>query len=514
MLDMKEVEKNSISRVFGTFYLAGNEIAIEVDYIQEVVTFPTKLMKMPLSPPYLIGIFNLRGAVISVISLHSLLNYEYPPNTEELKIAIISHHGGLIGVTCNDTGEIIRIRDNERNYFKYPDHSTLKIIKSAIKLNNGERIIQVLNPFELLNYENIPKVDHEIQNTSLLHKKHEQNGNMNNSMKKCISFTVGGSHLAFEITKIDELVRLPEIEKTNLISDMCIGVVMLRDQRIPIVDFSEYMGLGSKKDAKLRECNIIVMKLNENRFGLLIDQLESIVSYWNENLVPFTPFTEGNKKLFKGCIVRKEEEELILLDQEKVFSNEEILKITEGYSKLYNKRKSEKENKKTRKINLNITFKVSHMFAVNIQDVREIINYPKRIVNPPGSRTYVQGILNLRGEMLTIVNTRKLYKIEDKTDVELKNSKIIIIQKNDMKIGLLVDSIESILPVDENEKTILPNYILRNASKNFYEDIQEIISVNEKSDESIVMLNLHSVTQRLIKENVIFTEDGQKKNPN
>lgn len=115
MLDIEKIENKSISKVFGTFYLDNNEVAIEVSYIREVVDFPTKLMKMPLSPEYLLGVFNLRGNIISVVSLHKLLNFNYPEKFEDMKIAIISNNGEFIGITCDSTGEIIRIKNDEKS---------------------------------------------------------------------------------------------------------------------------------------------------------------------------------------------------------------------------------------------------------------------------------------------------------------------------------------------------------------------------------------------------------------
>lgn len=497
-MENNEEKKSSNIVFYGTFFIDNNEIAVDANYIQEVVHFPKKFIKLPLSPKYLIGVFNLRGSIISIVNLSELLKFNEEQKEKNQKIAIINKNNEKVGITIDDTGEIIRLRNKDKEVFNYPDKSQIKIINAAIKLNDGERIIQVLDPFDLFNQENIPKVKKD-SNTDQLNENQVKIKNI--SIKKCISFLLGHAKLAFDITKIDEVVKVMEIEKTKFVSKQCIGIITLRDKKIPIIDFAKYLNINDKKEEKSNENTILILKKDENKFGLLIDNLESIISYNEENLKQISEFIIKDKNFYKGCLVREDQDDVLILEQDKLFIKEEVSEITEGYSKLYNHNESDNEKRRVRKINLYITFKISNLFAINLKNITEIINKPKQYITPPGSHEFIKGMVNIRGEMVAIIDTNKYYQIDKTSNTE--DEKILIIHLNEKKVGLIIDNPESILHIDENDKTLLPNYIIKNSHNNFHEDVKEIIGVSKETDDSIIVLDVERMINRLISKKII-----------
>jgi len=59
--------------IFGSFWLGEAEFALPVNHVQEVVNPPSVYTPVPLSPPDLVSLFNLRGMVIPVVDLRRLL---------------------------------------------------------------------------------------------------------------------------------------------------------------------------------------------------------------------------------------------------------------------------------------------------------------------------------------------------------------------------------------------------------------------------------------------------------
>ena len=65
----------------------------------------------------------------------------------------------------------------------------------------------------------------------------------------------------------------------------------------------------------------------------------------------------------------------------------------------------------------------------------------------PNTPPFIEGLLNLRGQVLTIFNLRKRLGMEDQAFDE--NSKIIIVWYNDIQIGFTVDKVSEIIKVEE-----------------------------------------------------------------
>ncbi|WP_163469012.1 chemotaxis protein CheW [Fusobacterium sp. IOR10] len=106
-------------------------------------------------------------------------------------------------------------------------------------------------------------------------------------------------------------------------------------------------------------------------------------------------------------------------------------------------------------------------YAVNVDYIQEIINSVK-ILDIPRKKDYCEGIISLRGEILPIINGRKIFNIEKPN---LKDDETVIILKNkEDYFGLLVEKVIDVLKIREDE------FLEANAKNN----IQGIIKSNEK----------------------------------
>jgi purine-binding chemotaxis protein CheW len=80
-------------------------------------------------------------------------------------------------------------------------------------------------------------------------------------------------------------------------------------------------------------------------------------------------------------------------------------------------------------------------YGVEISQIKEII-LPSQITNIPNVSSYIEGVLNLRGQIAAIINLRKRLGSEPKNNDE--HTRIIIIELNDAIVGVLVDSVSEV----------------------------------------------------------------------
>jgi len=89
----------------------------------------------------------------------------------------------------------------------------------------------------------------------------------------------------------------------------------------------------------------------------------------------------------------------------------------------------------------------NEVFGVDINQTREIIKL-QEMLKVPNTPPYIEGLINLRGKVLTIFNLRKRLGFPESEFDE--NCKIIIVNYNDMDIGFTVDLVSEILRVPES----------------------------------------------------------------
>ena len=85
-------------------------------------------------------------------------------------------------------------------------------------------------------------------------------------------------------------------------------------------------------------------------------------------------------------------------------------------------------------------------FAIPINRVREIINLPA-ITRIPQSPPYLNGITNLRGSVIPVVNLKQLINIPENGNGG--GTKVIVIASGRITFGLLVDGISGVIGIDE-----------------------------------------------------------------
>jgi len=85
-------------------------------------------------------------------------------------------------------------------------------------------------------------------------------------------------------------------------------------------------------------------------------------------------------------------------------------------------------------------------FGVEISKVREVIKL-QDMIKVPDAPNYIEGLMNLRGTVLTVYNLRKRLGMQDKEFDE--NCKIITVNHNDLLVGFTVDSVNEIIRTDD-----------------------------------------------------------------
>ena len=106
---------------------------------------------------------------------------------------------------------------------------------------------------------------------------------------------------------------------------------------------------------------------------------------------------------------------------------------------------SEKLKKKDVELLQLVTFSIGgEEFGVDILKVQEIIRMLD-ITRVPKAPDFVEGVINLRGKVIPIIDLRKRFGLVSKGHD--KNTRIIVIDINDMIVGYIVDSVSEVLRI-------------------------------------------------------------------
>jgi purine-binding chemotaxis protein CheW len=84
--------------------------AIRIEEIQEIIKMP-EITDIPNVLPYVKGVINLRGKVITVISLRNLFNFEENGYSNSTRIMVVNHHVDTVGVIVDHVTKVTTFSD-------------------------------------------------------------------------------------------------------------------------------------------------------------------------------------------------------------------------------------------------------------------------------------------------------------------------------------------------------------------------------------------------------------------
>lgn len=93
-------------------------------------------------------------------------------------------------------------------------------------------------------------------------------------------------------------------------------------------------------------------------------------------------------------------------------------------------------------------------FGVSIENVSSIERMMD-IFKIPNTPDYIEGMINLRGKIHTIVNLRKRFHMPDQEFSE--ENRIIIVKSSTYAIGIIADTVKEIINIDEDNMEVAPN---------------------------------------------------------
>ena len=122
-------------------------------------------------------------------------------------------------------------------------------------------------------------------------------------------------------------------------------------------------------------------------------------------------------------------------------------------------------------------------YGINVMQVQEVLRHSE-IAPVPGAPSYVLGIINLRGNVVTVIDTRQRFGLPSAEVTD--NTRIVIIEADNQVVGVLVDSVAEVVYLRESEIETAPNVGNDEAAK-------FIQGVCNKNGELLILIELEKM---------------------
>jgi purine-binding chemotaxis protein CheW len=125
-------------------------------------------------------------------------------------------------------------------------------------------------------------------------------------------------------------------------------------------------------------------------------------------------------------------------------------------------------------------------FGLPIAMVREIVRVPE-ITSVPNAPAYIEGVINLRGRIVPVVDLRK--RFGEKVPEPTKKNRIVVVELDNRPIGLIVNSASEVLKISPSEIEA-PHAVFQEGELNY------ITGVGKVRGRLVILLDLSRILQR------------------
>src|SRR5574344_579252 len=150
--------------------------------------------------------------------------------------------------------------------------------------------------------------------------------------QKLLTFSLGTEGYGLSILKVKEIIGMLDITPVPKTPEFIKGVINLRGKIIPVIDLRLKFGM-EEKEYNERTCIIVVeinLKNTQTLLGVVVDTVSEVVTIGSEQIEPAPEYGNSNSNNFILGIGKIKDRVVIILDIDKIFLCEEVLKMLDN----------------------------------------------------------------------------------------------------------------------------------------------------------------------------------------
>ncbi|MGF9758907.1 chemotaxis protein CheW [Microvirga sp. 0TCS3.31] len=424
----------AVEQSFLTVHVGDERFALPASDVAEVIR-PPAVTRVPLGPDSLLGVANLRGAVMPVVSLHSLLGREGTASTNARVVVI--DRGAPVGLLIDRVASLGTTTD-----------------AAAVDGSGPARRIDL----DALLAKDFGGLTRRMQHKQFIAPQAlREHVVADRDEIALVCFSVAGQDFALPLTSVHEVVALPEgmaaVPQTDAVM---LGVMTLRQQLLPLVSLHGLLGLqaGEQGNGKSR---VVVARIGQGSVGLITDGMREILRIPSHMIDPVpTILTRGDAEAQIQGICRLEGGQRLvsILSTEHLFRDQALVEqVSAQTEESHNMGAADGLSTAGEQF---IVFQLGgEEYGLPIAAVDEVVRAPDTLTRLPKAPAFIDGVMNLRGRVVPVIDQRRRFKFEGQE--ERRRERIIVVRIDHMHAGFVVDSVSEVLKIPQSQLRPTPD---------------------------------------------------------
>jgi len=437
------------TRRFLTFRLDEALYALPSEHVLEVIHVPS-VARVPLSPRALLGVANLRGTVLPLVDLRGLLGTRQTSAAGAATRAIVLDAGARVALAVDSVDSLVAI-DEDRIETRESELGARdgEHLRGAFRSVRGEEVAKILDMERLLSGAFTQQTRRQ-QSRSGARATDEgrRAAPAGAASTMLVTFEVAEQEFALELDAVQEILPAPtDITVVPRAETLVLGVTALRDRLLPLLSLRGLLGFPPAPASDGRE-KVVVTNIGGAQVGLVADRARTILPAALssiDSLPPALAARTGGESRVKAIYRGDGGRRLVsILSPQQLYREDVMRRLSESTQREETRERVAGSARQAEQIFL--VFRLGpDEFGLPIEAVDEVGEVPAKIARLPKTPKFLEGVVNLRGEVLPVVDQRRRFDMPAAD--ELERRRLVVVRTDRHRAGLIVDGVSDVLRV-------------------------------------------------------------------
>lgn len=445
---------------FVTVAVGDLRLALPLVAVRAVIRLP-ELVRIPLGPPSLDGLAQWHGEAVPVLDLAKALGRgDGAEATREARVVLVGHRGQPVGLRVDAMAGILRSDPDRIDPVTQEEGGLDPAMLDGI-LRDGPATILKLDVL----------IDRQFGDRTEAERTDRGSGGFGRAAageagtgkaaagpdrQALLVFEVAGQEFALPVDRVREVLPAPrEVARMARAKAHLLGVMAVRDRLLPLVGLRALFGLeGGQEGGQGAGRRVVVVRsgAGEAPVGVLVDEVREILRLDPALIDPVPPLLAREPEFedLDGIARADGGRRLVsVLSAERLFRHGAAIGAEAGGEGdgMEPAHPAEGSGNAERFV----VFRLAGAeYGLPVSAVREVLRRPDSITPLPNAPDFVAGVLTLRGEVLPLIDQRRLLNLPAAAaslSAGLERGRVVVVGRDGLLVGLLVDGLSGLLTV-------------------------------------------------------------------
>jgi purine-binding chemotaxis protein CheW len=252
------------------FAVAGQEYALPIGAVEEVLRLPAGIALMPHADDVVVGSIAVRDVLLPLLSLQALLALPGTPDLARARVVVVRIGTHRVGLVVDAMRAILRVdaRDIDQVPAVLARGSAEARIQAICRLDEGRRLVSVLAVEHLVRDDLTARL---LQGAEARMAEQVET----ETYEQFLLFRIGEEEFGLPVENVIEVTVLPtRLTRLPNAPDFVQGVMNLRGQVVPVIDQARRFGGTAASGARKR---VIVVRLGALQAGFVVESVSEVM---------------------------------------------------------------------------------------------------------------------------------------------------------------------------------------------------------------------------------------------